>query len=326
MKIGLRTLLLSALFLSLALCNLAKAQETTQKTTLAKPQTIGISVSVFDDNFVTILRKKMAAHIATLNGVSSRSEDAQGDILRQQSQIENLIASGVDGLIILLVDADSGVAISNIVQQSGIPAVYINNAPTNVEQLPKGQAFVGFKEIEAGRLQADYICSTLKGKGKAVVLQGLLGSSVQRERTKGIHQGLAKDECKGIEIVEEQTANWFRTNALDLVTNWLTAGFEFDAVFGENDEMALGAIQALKSAEISLDKMVVTGVDGTPDALAAIKSGDLDITIFQNAEQQASQAIDNLQLLIQGQDIDRQIYIPFETITADNVDEYANRN
>lgn len=292
----------------------------------AQAQTIGMSFSLFDDNFITILRNKINSYATTKDGLKARSEDAQGDISRQQSQIENFLASGVDGLMVLLVDADSGIAVSKTAQNAGIPLLFLNNAPTNIDQLPKGQSFVGSDEVEAGLLQAEYVCKALNGKGSVVVLQGLLGTTGQRGRTKGIHDGLAKEGCTDIKIVEEQSANWFRTNAMDLMTNWLSAGFEFDAVLANNDEMALGAIQAMKAAGKSMDKVIVVGVDGTPDGLAAIKSGDLDATIFQNTEAQAHAAVDAMIDLVNGKDIGQKIYVPFEPITKDNLADYENRN
>ncbi|MCB8835224.1 substrate-binding domain-containing protein, partial [Escherichia coli] len=104
-----------------------------------------------------------------------------------------------------------------------------------------------------------------------------------RQRTKDIHDVIATDECKGLTIVEEQTANWSRTQGADLMTNWLSAGLEFDAVISNNDEMAIGAIQALKAAGRKMDTVIVAGVDATQDALAAMAAGDLRVTVFQNA-------------------------------------------
>ncbi|UXM94411.1 substrate-binding domain-containing protein [Bartonella sp. HY329] len=306
--------LLAALICSVGFCISAQAQ------------TIGMSFSLFDDNFITILRKKIEAYVATKDGLKARTEDAQGDISRQQSQIENFMASNVDGLMVLLVDADSGIAVSRTAQNAGVPLVFLNNAPTNVDQLPKGQSFVGSDEVEAGLLQAEYVCKVLNGKGNVVILQGLLGTTGQRGRTKGVHDGFAKEGCKDIKIVEEQSANWFRTNAMDLMTNWLSAGFQFDAVLANNDEMALGAIQAMKAAGMSMDKVVVVGVDGTPDGLAAIRAGDLDATIFQNTEAQGHAAVDAMIDLVNGKELPQAIYVPFEPITKENLESYANRN
>ena len=124
------------------------------------------------------------------------------------------------------------------------------------------------------------------GKGKIVVMMGELSNQAARQRTQDIHDVIATPECTGIKIVEEQTGNWTRTQGTDLMTNWISAGVQFDAVVSNNDEMAIGAIQALKAAGVDMDKVIVAGVDATQDALAAMKAGDLDVTVFQNAAAQ----------------------------------------
>jgi len=292
----------------------------------AHAETIGVAMSLFDDNWLTGLRHSMEDHAKGLQGVEVTTEDGQGDIAKQQSQIENFIASGVDGIVVMLVDADSGAAISKRVAEAGIPLVFVNNAPANVDSLPDKQAFVGSNEEQAGTLETETVCKMLGGKGKAVIIQGQLGTTGQRGRTKATHDVLATDACKGIELVEEQTANWMRTPSLDLVSNWLSAGREFDAVIANNDEMALGAIQALKAAGKPMDQVVVGGVDATADALAAMQAGDLDVTVFQNAKGQGVGAIDTVLKIARGETVEKKTYIPFELVTQENLDKYTAKN
>lgn len=292
----------------------------------AHAETIGVAMSLFDDNWLTGLRHSMEDHAKGLKDVTVNTEDGQGDIAKQQSQVDNFIAAGVDGIVIMLVDADAGAAISKRAAAAGIPIVFVNNAPSNVDSLPDKQAFVGSNEEQAGTLETQTVCKMLGGKGKAVIIQGQLGTTGQRGRTKATHDVLASPECKGIEVVEEQTANWMRTPALDLVTNWLSAGREFDAVIANNDEMALGAIQALKAAGKPMDKVVVGGVDATADALAAMQAGDLDVTVFQNAKGQGVGAIDTVLKLARGEKVEKKTYIPFELVTKDNLAQYTAKN
>ena len=113
---------------------------------------------------------------------------------------------------------------------------------------------------------------------------------------------------------------------MDLMTNWLTAGEPFDAVFANNDEMAIGAIQAMKSAGIDMKDVVVVGVDATQDGLAAMKAGELDVTVFQNARGQAAGAVDAALALARGEAVDQVVYIPFELVTPDNMDDYLAQN
>ncbi|MFC0218960.1 inositol transport system substrate-binding protein [Pseudochelatococcus lubricantis] len=293
---------------------------------IAQAKNIGISMSLFDDNFLTVLRHNMQDYAKTLDGVAVQAEDAQGDISRQQSQIENFLASGVDGVIVMLVDADSGPAISAAAARAGVPLVFVNMAPTGVDNLPKNQAWVGSDEVQAGTLQAQEICRRLGGKGEAVVLMGQLGTTGQRGRTKAVHDVLATDECKGIKVLDEQTGNWMRTPGMDIMTNWITSGLKPDAVIANNDEMALGAIQALKSAGVPMKDVVIGGVDATRDALLAIQNGDLDVTVFQNARDQGRGALDIVLKLADGQSVGQKNYVPFELVTSDNLKDYLARN
>ena len=132
--------------------------------------------------------------------------------------------------------------------------------------------------------------------------------------------------CSRIEIVEEQSGNWDRTQGADLMANWLSAGVEFDAVISNNDEMAIGAIQAMKAAGISMEDVIVGGVDATQDALAAMAAGDLDVTVFQDAAGQGSGSIDAALKLARGEDVDQKVYIPFELVVPSNMNEYIAKN
>ncbi len=295
-------------------------------STAAHAETIGVSMALFDDNFLTVLRNGMSDYAKTLDGVELQIEDAQNDVSKQQSQIQNFIAAGVSAIIVNPVDTDATAAMSKIAADAGIPLVYVNREPVNVDTLPEKQAFVASNEQESGTLQTQEICKILGGKGKAVVMMGELSNQAARMRTKDIHDVLATDQCKGIEIVEEQTANWSRTQGSDLLTNWLSAGVEFDAVISNNDEMAIGAIQALKAAGRSMDSVVIGGIDATQDALAAMAAGDLDVTVFQNAAGQGKGSVDAALKLTKGEAVDKKVYIPFELVTKENLDKYQAKN
>jgi inositol transport system substrate-binding protein len=110
------------------------------------------------------------------------------------------------------------------------------------------------------------------------------------------------------------------------MTNWITSGLEFDAVISNNDEMAIGAIQAMKSAGVSMDDVIVGGVDATQDALAAMEAGDLDVTVFQNAAGQGEGAVDAALKLARGEEVENKVYVPFELVTPANLAEYQARN
>ena len=110
------------------------------------------------------------------------------------------------------------------------------------------------------------------------------------------------------------------------MTNWLSSGEPFDAVFANNDESAIGAIQAIKAAGISMDDVVIGGVDATQDALVAMQAGELDVTVFQNAAGQGQGSLDAALRLARGEDVPRVVWIPFELVTPANIDEYLSKN
>ena len=296
----------------------------------AHAENIGVSMALFDDNFLTVLRNGMIDYAKTLDGVTLQVEDAQNDVAKQQSQIQNFIASGVSAIIVNPVDTDATAAMSKIAADAGIPLVYVNREPVNVDSLPDKQAFVASDERESGTLETKEVCRLLKEAGKTeaniIVMMGELSNQAARQRTADVHDVIATPECSFMKIVEEQTGNWQRTQGTDLMTNWLSAGRKFDAVVSNNDEMAIGAIQALKAANVDMKTMIVGGVDATQDALAAMKAGDLDVTVFQDAAGQGKGAVDTALKLVKGEKVDKKVYIPFQLVTPANMDKFMAKN
>ncbi|WP_409558848.1 sugar ABC transporter substrate-binding protein [Agrobacterium sp.] len=298
--------------------------------TSASAQTIGVSMALFDDNFLTVLRNGMIDYSKGLDGVTLQIEDAQNDVGKQLSQVQNFVASGVDAIIVNPVDTDATTALSQAAAAAGIPLVYVNRQPVNVDDLPEKQAFVASDEKQSGTLQTQEVCRILKEAGKkeasAVVMMGELSNQAARMRTQDIKDVIATPECSFIKIVEEQTANWSRTQGADLMTNWLSAGVKFDAVISNNDEMAIGAIQSLKSSGRAMDDVIVAGIDATQDALASMAAGDLDVTVFQNAAGQGQGAVDAAIRIAKGETIEKKVYVPFELVTPANLKDYQAKN
>jgi ABC-type sugar transport system substrate-binding protein len=296
----------------------------------AYAETIGVTMAAFDDNFLTVLRNGMGDYAATLEGVELQAEDAQNDVSKQMSQIQNFIASGVDAIIVNPVDTDATAPMSALAAEAGIPLVYVNRQPINLGDLPDNQAFVASNEVDSGTLETKEVCRLLTEAGKTeaniLVLMGELSNQAARQRTQDIHDVIATPECSFIKIVEEQTGNWSRQQGADLMTNWLSAGIQFDAVVANNDEMAIGAIQALKAAGVDMGTMIVGGVDATQDALAAMAAGDLDVTVFQNAAGQGAGALDAALGLARGEAVEREVWIPFELVTPANLADYQSKN
>ena len=202
---------------------------------------IGVSMDKFDDNFLTVLRNGMADYAKTLPGVTVQIEDAKDDVSKQLSQVQNFIANGVDAIIVNPVDTSATAAITRAAADAGVPLVYVNREPSDIEKLGPKAAFVGSNEVESGTLETKEICKLLGGKGNILVIEGQLSNQAAVQRTKDIHEVIATPDCSGIKIIAEQTGEWDRTKGQNLMTNWLSKGMQFDAVVSNNDEMAIGA-------------------------------------------------------------------------------------
>jgi inositol transport system substrate-binding protein len=279
-------------------------------------------MALFDDNFLTAVRASMKAR-AQEQSTTIQFEDAQNDIGRQLSQIQNFVAQKVDAIIVNPVDTDATPGMTRLAQRAGIPLVYVNRLPGD-KQLPAKVSFVGSNETQSGTLQMNEVCRLMQGKGDIVILMGELTNQSARQRTQDVYDVIAKPECHAIRVLEKQVANWKRTEAADLVTNWLSAGMRPQAVVANDDEMAIGAIQSLKRAR-ALSGTIVAGIDATPDGLAAMKAGDLKVTVFQNPAQGA-QAVDTALNLIKGQTVPSVVWVPFELVTPQNFANYVNKH
>ncbi len=294
-------------------------------------ETIGVSMARFDDNFLTVLRNGMEEFAAGMDGVELQIEDATDDVAKQLDQINNFIASGVDAIIVNAVDTSATEAMSNAAASAGVPLVYVNRQPVNVDTLPDNQAFVASNEIESGTLAAFEACQLLRAAGLAggaqgYLLMGQLSNQAAVQRSKDVDDILGIDMCNFITLIDRQTANWSRDEAQDLMTNFMSSGEPFDVVFANNDEMAIGAIQAMKAGGMDMADVVVVGVDATQDALLAMQAGDLDATVFQDAAGQGSGAVNAALALAAGEDVDQKVYIPFVLVTPDNVGDFLSRN
>jgi inositol transport system substrate-binding protein len=293
--------------------------------------TIGVAMAQFDDNFLTVLRNGMIAYAKTLPNVTLQVEDGANDVNKQLSEIQNFVASKVDAIIVNPVDTDATAAITKLAADAKIPLVYVNRQPANLDSLPANQAFVASNESDSGTLEAKQICKLLKDAGKGsgagiYVMEGILSNQSARQRTQDVHDVIATPECNFIKIIDQQTANYQRDQAQSLMANWLTTGAKYDAVVANNDEMAIGAIQAMKAAGVDTKAAIVGGIDATQDALASMKAGDLKVTVFQDAAGQGKGALDAALKLAKGEKVDRTVWIPFQLVTPENMANFAKKN
>ncbi|WP_175707188.1 sugar ABC transporter substrate-binding protein [Burkholderia ambifaria] len=289
---------------------------------LAHAEKIGVTMASFDDTFLTILRNSIG-DAAKKDGATVQIEDGGNDVGKQLSQVQNMIAQKVDAIIVNAVDTDATPKITKMVSAAKIPLVYVNRKPVDFDKLPAGVAVVASDEKQSGTLQARQVCKLLGGKGDILVLMGELSNESARARTKDIEDVIATKDCSGMKIVDKREGKWSRTQGQDITMNWLSSGTKFDAIVSNNDEMAIGAINALKAARRLTPKTVVAGIDATPDGLAAMKSGELKVSVYQNAAGQGAQAVATALKLAKKQPVERYVNVPFELVTPENMNQYA---
>jgi inositol transport system substrate-binding protein len=175
------------------------------------------------------------------------------------------------------------------------------------------------------------VCRLLTEAGKTeanvYIMMGELSNQAAVQRTADIHDVMASGNCGvTLNVIDEQTANWSRDQAQNMMTNWLSTGTAFDAVIANNDEMAIGAIQALKAGGVAMDAVIVGGVDATQDALAAMAAGELDATVFQDAAGQGAGALAAALALAAGEAVEQKVYVPFQLVTPANVADFMTAN
>ena len=289
---------------------------------LAHAEKIGVTMASFDDTFLTILRNSIADS-AKKDGATVQIEDGGNDVGKQLSQVQNMIAQKVDAIIVNPVDTDATPKITKMVTAAKIPLIYVNRKPVDFDKLPAGVAVVASDEKQSGTLQARQVCKLLGGKGDLLVLMGELSNESARARTKDIEDVIATKDCAGMKIVDKREGKWSRTQGQDITMNWLSSGTKYDAIISNNDEMAIGAINALKAARKWTPKTIVAGIDATPDGLASMKSGELKVSVYQNASGQGQQAVAAALKLAKKQPVDRYVNVPFELVTPENMSQYA---
>jgi putative xylitol transport system substrate-binding protein len=213
--------------------------------------------------------------------------DGRYDASVQQSQFETMSSQGYDAILFVPIDIQAGAAAVATAHAAGIPVIG-SNTRVNSDLLT---AYIGSNDVVSGYMEAKAVIEKIGGKGNVVIIEGPIGQSAQIERREGNLKALA--EHPDVKVLEMRTANWSRAEALALMENWLTAHpGAINGVIGQNDEMALGAIQAIKAAGFNPKDFAIAGIDGVSDAIQAVKNGEMGLSILQDAISQAQGALD----------------------------------
>jgi putative xylitol transport system substrate-binding protein len=251
------------------------------------PIKVGAAVYGLQAEFMQIWSEALEQHPAVQSGIVDLTIfDGRYDALVQQEQFETMITQQFDAIIFVPIDIEAGAAAVQAAHDEGIPVVG-SNTRVNTDLLT---AYVGSDDVRSGYMEAKYVLDEIGCEGNVVILEGPIGQSAQISRLEG--NMMALEECPDVEVLERQTANWSRAEAQTLMENWLTAHPDaIDGVIGQNDEMALGAIEAIRAANLDPQDFAIAGIDGVTDALVAVKNGDM-ASILQDAVAQAQGALD----------------------------------
>lgn len=269
-----------------------------------------------------------AKKAAEAEGITLDVKDAKGSSETQMNQIKE--AKDADVIICALCDAGTAQQMEALAGNK--PIVFINSAPEE-EYLQKDQyVYVGSDEAVAGKLQAEYVLDRYASKDtlNIAIFKGESTHSATKGRTKAIKAAL-EASGKTIHYVYEDYADWKADTAAKMFRQFLKTGQSVDAVLCNNDAMAVGVVQEAEKEKLDLSKLPVLGVDATTDGLSLIEKGEMACTIFQPAKGQGEAAIEAAQKLVEKQSITSldgaeknglYVWVPFESVTADNVSEY----
>jgi inositol transport system substrate-binding protein len=293
--------------ISIFSCNSSKSSD-------EKKIKIGATMLSMQNEFIVNIADEMQKKADEL-GAELIIVDAERSPLKQIEQVESFIAQKVDVIIMNPIEFEASSPAVTKALAAKIPIINVNSATSATPT-----AFVGSNDVESARIAMKYIADKLGGKGNMVMIHGLMGQAAQLQREEG-----AKEVLKlypGIKMLAQQTGEWDRAKSMDLMQNWIQSyGDKINAVFAHNDEMGLGAVKALQAAVLK-DKVLVISVDAIKDALQSVQKGELNATVFQNANQQGAGAIETAIKIAKKQPFEKEVLIPFELVTKENVGGY----
>lgn len=308
-KIALAGLTTALLVVGLSACNRGPAAEGGG----ASGQKITLSLSTLNNPFFVEVRNGAKAEADKL-GVQLDILDAQNDSATQANQLATAATNGSKAVIVNAVDSDAAGSAVSALNKADIPVVAVDRTVNDAKLV----SFIASDNVAGGTQAAQLLAEAIGKKGSILVLQGVAGTSASRDRGQGFTEGLKA--FPDVTVAASQTANFDRATALNVTTNLLQAHPDIVGIFAENDEMALGAIQALGS-RAGTDVKVVA-FDGTDDGLKAIKAGTMVGTIAQQPGELGKLAVEQAVKALKGEKVDATVPVKVVSVTSKNVDEF----
>ncbi|MCJ7687928.1 MAG: ribose ABC transporter substrate-binding protein RbsB [Clostridiaceae bacterium] len=258
---------------------------------------IGIVMSTLNNPFFVSM-KEGAEKKAKELGYEVVVLDSQNDATKERSNVEDLIQQGIVALIINPTDSDAVVNSIKVANDNKIKVITVDRNANGGEVV----CHIASDNVKGGEMAAEFILEKLNGKGNIVELQGVPGASATRERGDGFHNIV--DGKDGVKVVASQAAGFDRQKGLTVTENIIQATPDFDAIFAHNDEMALGAVKAIKAAN---KDVIIVGFDGNDEAKAAVESGSLSATIAQKPGLMGAVAVENAVKVDKGETVEKEV-------------------
>lgn len=283
-----------------------------------KVYTVGYSNTADHALFDVMRKDAFQQYVAGDAGLKVIYSDANYDNKTQLDHIDNFIMQEVDLIIVVPIDY-AGVSVGiKRANRANIPVICLG-----IESEGGTYTFVGSSNTDAGRMQGEYMAEKLPENARILYMEGTAGYYHSTERKEGF-KAACLDKRPDITLLSSQSGEYEKDRGMKVAEDWIQAFPEFDAIIAANDQMALGAMQALKTAG-RLEGVLISGVDGVPDALDAIKRGFMAQSVLQNAPEQGRECYEALKKILAGEPVPAKILIPFESITKENVDEYIGK-
>jgi inositol transport system substrate-binding protein len=307
-------MLILTVCVALAGCNRQKAQTGTGGE---KKYTVGYINMADADVFATVRKQALLDLVkAEAPNISIKTADANLDIQRQLDQADVFISQKVDCLILIPVDFEGVTPAVLKANQVGIPVICIGNQASGGDYV-----FIGSQNIESGRMQGELFAKLLPQNAQILYLAGTAGLDWAKERRDGFNNALKDAGRTDVKVLADIDGDALREKGMKITEDWIQAFPQFDAIVAGNDQMALGAIEALKAAN-RINGVLITGVDGTADARNAVREGTMTQTILQDADGLAVATLETMRKFFAGEKPEGIIWVPFKSITKDNVDQY----
>ena len=304
-------LLTVAMTLSLTACRIVIDGEEGASAAVKVDGSIGLAVSTQNNPFFVTLVEGAQAQADKL-GVKLQVTDAGDDAAKQTTDIETLVSSGISVLIVNPVDSDAVAGAVKAAMAKGVRVISVDRAVNGVDI----DCAIASDNVAGAAMATQYIVDTLGAGAVVAELQGVTGASAAIDRSAGFHQ-VADAQLK---VVASQTANFDRSQGMSVMENMLQANGDIQAVFAANDEMALGALEAISGAGKNI---LVVGFDATDDAIEAVTAGRMGGTVAQQPALLGATAVDNALKLMKGETVEKSIPVEVTLVTKANVDTYG---